>query len=322
MSDANIVVYAAGGAGINIAGLLEKIERSAGFGPMNPVYIDTSKSNLKEDHPHSRTYIINDLDGSGKVRRENHQQIADCVLDILLNHKPGDLNVVVSSTGGGSGSVIAPSLVNELLARGENVIVVAIGSTDSRIEVDNSIKTLKSYEVIAGKNGRPVPMLYFQNSKTKKRSDVNKDVIAQLSKVSVLFSKENQELDSADLRNWLNYNKVTSYQPHLVALDIYSNEVTKPNGGTVIAVATLAKEGGDTDTGLPVDYQAVGFMPASVAEATETPLHFVLIQGVFVGVIRDLDKIIATLDEVKNASLKQSSIVSDNDKPTDNGLVL
>lgn len=104
MSNKNkLVIYGCGGAGVNIASIFEKTYgvASPGFADVVSYYIDTSKSNIGINIPKDRTYLIEGLDGSGKIRRENHLAIGECIHDILLSHKPGDVNIVISSTSGG-----------------------------------------------------------------------------------------------------------------------------------------------------------------------------------------------------------------------------
>lgn len=322
-------VYCCGGAGLNIGGKTEEIlkKQQSGVAKTNFVYVDTSASNLTNSHPKENVFIIENidgenLDGSGKSRKENHVRIGESVHSILLNYKPEDLNIVVSSTSGGSGSVIAPSLVKELLSRDATVIVIAVSSQTSSIEIDNTIKTLKSYEAISQNLQVPVPMVYIENKPGKKRSESDDEAFISILKFCILFSRQNKELDSADLRNWLNYTKVTSYDPHLVTIDFFDEDI-KVNG-VVLTIATLASVGDDTSPGGFVDYQCVGFLSSEAAEqlGLKKPLHFAVIGDVFGDIIKDLGKRLAEREEIKRASVRKVSILSGNDKATDSGIVL
>ena len=321
-----ISVYAAGGAGINVCQHFTPFigKQEEGFASIDITYIDTSRSNMNKNIGLENTYILEGLDGSGKVRAENHKQIAECVLDILQTHKPEDLSIVVSSTSGGSGSVIAPSLVSELLSRGKSVIVMMIGSNDSRIELENTIKTMKSYENISKMRKQPIAAMYFENSKSTPRAQVDKQIQVSIVMLSALFSRQNKELDSADLVNWLNYTKVTSYQPHLVMLEFFSSVIEVQKPAVVISVATLSVDGAETSPGSIVEYQCVGYMPEEAMKKIDTPhpIHAVLLDGVFNDTHKRLDKMLGELDEARNARIVRSTILSDNDHPTEVGLVL
>jgi len=321
----SVKLYAAGGCGINIASNLLKYENEMkeGFADLDVIFLDTSRANLDKKQLHDKVYVIDGLDGSGKVRSENHKQIGECILDILQAFKPGDLNIVLSSGSGGSGSVIAPSLVQELLQRNLPVIVMTVGSTDSRIELENTIKTLKSYDAIAQIRKSPVNSFYYQNSKETPRKTVDSQIILAITALMVLFSKQNKELDSSDLHNWLYYDRVTSYDPHLSHIDFYHTDVKVSKPKTVITVATLLTEGEDTSTGANVEYQCVGYVNKNIMEFIDTnnPLHIAIVDGVFSELIVGLNKALSDFDEEKKARLVRSSITSEKDRPTANGLV-
>ena len=144
-------IYAAGGAATNIAARFNKMrdQTSPGFAKISTRFIDTSRSNIDTSIPDSDVYLFEGMDGSGKLRRSNYATISERSKEILHRFKPQDTNVVIHSASGGSGSTIGPVLVSELLERGENVVVVLIGSTGSLIETENSLKTLQSYEAIS-----------------------------------------------------------------------------------------------------------------------------------------------------------------------------
>jgi hypothetical protein len=321
-----IRIYSCGGAGLNIASYFETYRNGSdpGFASIDPVYIDTSKSNLTPSLPADSVYMVEGLDGSGKVRAENHAKIAECVLDILQKHRTGDLNIVLSSASGGSGSVIAPSLVSELLTRDVPTIAIIVGSTGSRIELENTIRTLKSYESIAQMRRTPVVGMYFENSQKTTRKSVDADIHTAIVLLAALFSGDNRELDSSDLRNWLKYTKVTSYPPRLSSLEFFTKIVNLDKSVTPISVATLGVDDGSTDVGMTVEYHCVGYSSKNTIDKIQldTPIHAVVVDGEFTQIHKRLDKDLVTLDEVKQARIGRGSILSDKDKPTENGLVL
>lgn len=96
-------LFCCGGGGINIGLRLEKYRghQEAGFAQLETVYIDTSRSNLNRSVDQDNCYLIEGLDGSGKIRAENHQEISQRIRDILQTHKPGDVCIVLSTAAGG-----------------------------------------------------------------------------------------------------------------------------------------------------------------------------------------------------------------------------
>ena len=322
-----MMVYAAGGAGINIASYFEKFRNiaEAGLAQVEPVYLDTSSSNITQSLNKNFVYTVDGLDGSGKVRAENHERISECVLEILQKFKPSDFNIVLSSASGGSGSVIAPSLVSELLKRDIPVVVITIGSTDSKIELINTVRTLKSYEAISRLRNSPVISMYYENSKETNRKEVDARARISISALAAIFCGTNRELDSSDLKNWLKYTKVTSFDAALSYLDFYDKEtMPKDKGLHVISVATLATEASDTTISTPVDYQCIGYSTENNVGllSADVSFHGAIVAGMFNNIFARLSKTLDELEEAQKARKAQSSILSNSDNPTGSGLVL
>jgi hypothetical protein len=322
----NVVnLYACGGAGLNIASSLEKFRGTTeeGFATVDTFYIDTSKSNLKFNPPEDSVFLIEGVDGSGKKRDQNYELIYERSKEMLQQFKPADVNIVLHSASGGSGSVIGPVLVSELLNRGENVIVIMVGSRDSRIEINNTIKTIMSYEMISNKRELPVIATYYENSNEEPRSSVDASVLNAITLLSAIFSKDNAELDSSDLNNFLNYHNVTSYSPRLAFLDFYSKDIALVKGQTVISVVTLGEEGSPTSLKDPVEYQAAGFMCESAIKRVDLhlPIHTAVINGTFNIIIKRLNDVIQELDTARSAVVEKP-LLKGNEKATNDGLML
>lgn len=320
-------VFACGGAGVNIGKHIERFRgnEEAGMAVVEVSYIDTSKSNLGAEIPEHAIYLLKDLDGSGKIRKENYQQISAHTRDILQRHEPQDLSIVVSSAAGGSGSVIAPSIVSELLERDLPVVVILIGAGDTRLDIENTIKTIKSYEAISKLRGKPVVVKYLQNSINTPRSQVDTICLQTISALLTTFSRENTELDSKDLFNFLNFHRATTFPAQLAALNTYSAEMPAEHSGEVVSVVTLAREGEDTSLApLTPDYQAVGFLPADTNERilNAAPLNLVITTDLLVTTAKQLNGRLQELEQAQRARVATASILSDKDSATDTGMVL
>ena len=320
-------VYAAGGFGINVASELSKFEgkESPGYADLNICYIDTSRSNLigkkvKEES----LYILEGVDGSGKKRNQNYEVLAESAKDILHQHKPMDINIVLHSASGGSGSVSAPILVSELLKRGELVIPVMVGSNASRIEVENTVKTLKSYEVIAMKNHKPVVAIYRENSKDTPRGMVDSDVTTLIILLAVLFSGQNRELDKADLMNFINYHNVTDFQPKLNYLDFWSKTITLDKGCSLVSVATICDDENNPELDIPVEYQAVGYIQEENKGvlSIKMPVHAGVVSGFFNQKVSELEAKLHTFKEAREVVAMKSIGNIDVASATDEGLIL
>lgn len=78
-------VFGCGGAGINLVTHYFGKDAEAGMAEMAPALIDTSRSNLmgrKIDE--DSTYLVEGLDGSGKIRSENYDSINKTIKQILV----------------------------------------------------------------------------------------------------------------------------------------------------------------------------------------------------------------------------------------------
>ena len=137
-----ISVFCAGGCGTNIGKQITDLDIEVN-------YIDTSTSNLKGVKS-DNIFVLENIDGAGKDRSKTYEHFKDIAGDVVIKFKPSpSLNVVVSSLSGGSGSIIAPLIAKELIRQGHNTIVIAIDSKHSVKELDNTIKTFKTYQSIS-----------------------------------------------------------------------------------------------------------------------------------------------------------------------------
>lgn len=319
-------VYCSGGTGINVAKTLEEVmarHATARIARVNVILVDTSASNLSGVKT-KNVYLLKDVDGSGKVRGENSQLITNKALDILQKYPPAAMNMVVSSLSGGSGSVLAPSLLRELQLQDAMVIAVGIASTGSAIEVDNSIKTLKTYEAISKKTGKPVVMLCHRNRAVTDHSKVNLAVANEVVLTALVCSRQNAGLDTADLQNWLDYRKVSQAPAKLVGLEFRDSQDLSSEDYIPITIVSVAREG--VDTYFPgVDHQSTGVViDETVTTVTnDKPVHAVVVDGMPQRLAMDLIEIKKELDVKGRSRVFTSSILSEGgDEANDDGLVI
>lgn len=307
-----IQIYACGGAGIDIAALYDH-HRDAmpGVADMRAVRIDTSDSNISPDQPN--TYIIDTgRRGSGKIRITNAQPILDAIPVILNEFPPEDFSVVLHSTGGGSGSVAGPFLARELKARGKNVILILIGTLGSVRELENSDACLSTYFNFIQEDNVTFPTFYLANGENLDRQAVDMAITSYLSWISIIFSGMNHHLDVEDLSNFLNIERATDgeYAPDMTMLDIFTSDSEGvggvqglARGEAAVTVATLARQGQDTNPGVMVPYHAEGF----VRDSQEIPeefrkklaVHMVSVIGAFTPVVEGIRSKLAEIQRSK-----------------------
>lgn len=331
MGKVNMRIYACGGAGINISKGFEVYRgiEEEGFSNLNISYLDTSKANIgKVNTSPDNFYILEDShgivkEGSGKKRVLNYEDVNMRASEILNKFKPERINVVIHSFSGGSGSVLGPVIVSNLLEKGAAVIVIGVGCTDSRVEVDNTINTIKSYVSISKLRNKTVPCVYYQNSATESRGAIDQKIFSNLILLSAYFSGDNHELDFTDLYNFLNYQEVTDYSPKLSYLELYTGDIEIGKDHNLIGVATLSDEITPTHPKHPVEYQCVGFINDTVKEklGVAMPIHLAIIDGVFNDIMYGLEKYKNEIKEKRSSTINRS-IEVDMSGATDEGIVL
>lgn len=319
-------IFASGGMGSNLAQEIYhwKKEPKDGFADVQFAFIDTSASNLGKQVDEEEVYLVEGVNGSGKQRSLNASDISSRVKEIVQTFKPCHVNIVIHSLNGGSGSVLAPLVTSELLQRDFPTIVIAVGDQNSRIDANNTLNTLKSYEAISKKINIPVVMAYYNNKGSANRKEINNYIIVLLEALRCLFSDQHHGLDSRDLYNWLRYDIVTDYPSQLACLTMFGvNEDHQKVYGKAISVATLATEGEAIEYPETVDYQTEGFITEELSKKIQSnTTHFVISDGMFDRVVKVIEERIKVIDDEKNSRVVRKSLVDNNDKIEDNGLVL
>lgn len=332
MGKQDILIVGCGGAGVN---LVHKVavdladNATEQFATVRCAYLDTAESNRFSDIAESDYLHVDGAYGSGKVRTENHEAVLDpaFVTDVFRRFTPGAVTVVVHSGGGGSGPVIGYGLVKELMSRGESVIVMVVGSKATRVDLDNTNKSLKSLDGLVRKFKQPLALFYRENNRQTSREQVDNDVYEALLSLAVLWSGNNRELDRRDLENWLRYDRVTTHPVELNQLLILgANDASlELDPGTVASVATLAEPGQPTDLDPAPEVQFVGYFQKSQqtqAIEQDLPIHFVLARCYFSQIADTLEEGLNAHKEVEKTRPKSAALLTKDDKQTDDGLVV
>lgn len=333
-------IFGCGGLGVNAIAALESSKKAnvVGFSNYDLCYVDTSRSNMaKKKLSEDDIFVFSDVDGSGKIRRENHKIIADNTKAILQKFKPATFNIVVSSASGGSGAILASSIVSELLKNDKEVIVVVVGTFNSVIEVENTTKTLQSYEAISKLRNKNVNMVYLQNSTTENDEQlVNSQAMQIISMLLGLMSGEHEQLDTADIKTWLNHNKVTGSDPCINNILVgHGTDLQPYHAGehfkidSPISVATLATRDMNTKYSHVPAVKFEGYVPDEwktgdsngLTTIKDDAIHFCVMEDKMTDIYKALSSHLKTLKEAQNSRVRRASIIGD-DEATDDGLIL
>ena len=225
-----IRIYCAGGTGGNIGKMLTDLD-------LDVCFIDTSSSNLAGVSS-ELVFLTEGLDGAGKRRATTYEAFKGLEEDVLIKFKPSrTLNVVISSLSGGSGSVIGPLITKELIKNDHNTIVIGIESVNSVIEIDNCIKSLKTYKLISDTTGKSVSLFHIPG---QARKLADEQAIYFINLLSLLTDKNNtDEFDTSDIHNYINFPDVTDNPASVSLIEVNRNEIIVPEKNTAIVGTIL-----------------------------------------------------------------------------------
>jgi hypothetical protein len=344
-----LVLHGCGGCGINQVAASTSVlkELGDGFADIIDTYIDTTDKNFKhlEDVNNDSCYSISDnsykgnaLDGAGGERRTNYKFIQESVKDYLdkrgiKEHDNGTYHAVVFSAGGGSGSVIGPVLLKNMLERGIPAIAIITGDMETGNLAQNTSNSLATLQSMAKLVNKPIS-LYYVNNKTSKGNSIaereataDKNVLSFLTSLSIFVSGHNFSLDNQDMNNLFDFTSIKSIKlpVGVFVINVFSGKVNLKDGTDAFIGRTLTKEEVSPDTGIElVHWKAGKIVNENALElaGNSLPLHMVLTTGMLFNEDKVLKTRIKELREtVDNIAPDQLEIDSEAEENED-GLVL
>ena len=157
------------------------------------------------------------LDGSGGVRAHSVDSIVKGVKKYMDSNdyteaKRGELHIIIASASGGSGNVIATTLLSNMLNKDIPALIILVGDDASAKYCENTIKTLKTVNNIAQKSDKAISLGYFLNNQVNtdravsyKRTQENVDIsIAAMIDILRMFNGHPKDLDFQDIKNIIN----------------------------------------------------------------------------------------------------------------------
>ncbi|MNP89016.1 hypothetical protein D3C85_14120 [compost metagenome] len=314
-------IYGCGGGGVNIGKEYLETGHSADLANIEVCFVDTSDSNL-EDRLVDRTWLFTDLDGSGAIRNSNDKTIAKHVPDILRKFAPGDVNIVIFTLAGGTGSVAGPLILKQLLEDGHLAIAVVIGAKQSLRNAENTIASVKTLDHIAKVSQKPVVMhLGFNASRSVSDADVDREAHGLISALSVLCSRRNHGLDTADLRSFFDFTQSTVAVSQMALIHVTDNveyfDKTMANCG--LSAAYLLREKNDEVPGTFVPYSTYGIMP-NIAQFNSS-LFFGIENGTLSTFREHVQQLQKEIDMQKRTTSEVVGFLGNNDQISDTGMV-
>lgn len=205
----------------------------------------------------------------------------------------------------------------ELIKRGHSTIVIGIDSSSSVIELNNAVKTLKTYKSISDTLKKPVSMYRIHNSS---RRDADMRAMQFISLLSLLIDKNaTDEFDTSDLKSFIYFDKVTDNQPTMSILEVSPNDESPAEKGTsIIATILVTKDNASTIKANTPEYFATCVVSDPSYDNADIRVNSVL--GKLSNIIDGLQLEIKTLMDTKRVNKFKDIPVDDCDN--EHGVVL
>lgn len=303
--------YAAGGTGIDLLRSYReaaRIDRVGVYADEQETYIDTSNSNL-HGVSMDNVYRLKNIEGGGKDREKVKAAFIPVVPDLLLKHPPADLNVILASLSGGTGSAIAPILAGHLLKAGQAVVLVVMADhTSSKSEL-NVINTMTDLESVSKQLQKAVVLHYTQNDPEKSLLQNDTEPMFVMGALSILGSGKNNRLDLSDVNNFVNFPAVTHHTPGLAQLHVTVKSEDLAQHETIASFAALLRSEDQALPRVQVDYDTVGYLPM-VPKGYDCDFFFAVTPGMST-IIDDLKQGKHNLTLKRKAVEAKSSLLED-----------
>lgn len=274
-----IVIHAAGGAGINV--VADICGRLNELGDMFSEYtynlLDTTVKtiqcypDLKDRFFKIESTLLSqgELDGMAGERKSPLivQEIHKAVKVYMDGIKKGDAtnkyHVVIASASGGSGSIASTLLIKEMLGKGYTVIPVLVSDSSTLLKVTNTINTIVGLNKIAVSTGVALPIGYFVNNlkgitTPVSEKKVNNDIEKMLTLLGMFTSGTVIDMDNQDMNNFLIPSRYKSFEvkPGLYRLSAKVGVVDDQN--TMLVRTIITSNTTDINIAVPLLDNKVG----------------------------------------------------------------
>lgn len=252
-SSNKINLFALGGASLKMLSYMDNVEDST-MPVLNTTYIDTSLSESQLIADNMTVKILDvgkNLAGSGAVKATHYPAIAKQVPIIVNATQETDINYVVMSVSGATGSTCAFTVIDSLLQQKKSVVVFATSTPTSLVRAKNTSKTLASLDNLAKKYNVVIPVYLFgEQGASYAASD--KAASGAIVLTTAMLSTTIVGIDDMDRKNFLNPMNIpdnaTGMHPGLYEIRAFiGNECAA--GQSISGCLTLVPFGESDDIG-------------------------------------------------------------------------
>lgn len=219
-------IYACGGTGIAIGKKVSNLTAVKGAAIPKMVFCDTSMSDMRVGFEKLDKFVLSNVDGAGKRQGEHIQPIRKEIPALLENHPPEALNIIISSSSGGTGPAFTVELAKQLLSEGHPVIVQLVVTREDSRASQNSINTLKLLNRLAAKSELPVVVSLVHQDNASDELESDDKVLLNIATLAIIGGGHSNGLDTQDIQNFVFFDRVTSVKPRLLLLELLHGELS------------------------------------------------------------------------------------------------
>jgi len=298
----NIKIFALGGAATK---MLRTINLPC-------VHIDTSTSEKSFLGENRDLRVINTghSGGSGGSRGTNVDAIM-AQTPVIVDEESKDINIVVFSSSGGSGSTIAHSVVSSLIEAGKSVICFVSYNPDDLNRASNTVKTLIGLDNLSRDKGVTLPLFPYMAS-SKGFSEGDKQLTSDLMSIFGCYSEDVVSVDFMDRVHSLNPSLMPEYDGNGILIGEVFYGYNWKGEGTPISCLTLAEDGESDNIGTGAPFIFSGILPDGIKSKDDDskPSISVIYKGsVLPSVISKCNDLIAKYK--RSSSIKMASVEED-----------
>ena len=275
MNTQTINLWVLGGAAIKISSVLSAMEFNNGSTPEVVFhFVDTSDTEARLVKNGCSLNIIKSTDsisGSGGNRGKNYeaicQQLPEIATKCLTESSKSDINILLYSTGGGSGSTIAYVLSDILLSEGYSMIHFVSNTLNSLGRCSNASNHIASLDNLAIQHECNFPVSVYDTSLYTTFTVTDDKLRGDIVKTLYCLNEGDSGIDSSDRRVILNpmLGVAETSNPGVLALTLCETYEYEAQG-TPISVLTLVELGNTDDIGTGAPNIFGGILNESVKE--------------------------------------------------------
>jgi len=221
-----------GCGGVGSKRIYDLYKRKDELGKVDFLMFDTSDSDRDDswDFPEDKILQVPGLDGQGKIRKDNAEELVEFVNANFSTLPEADHYILCYTTFGGSGSVMGPQLAYKLTEKERNCVSVVLADLSSGTNTENTMKVLNGLANHVKKLEKPIHVVYYEQGELS-IEQADDAMIEAMMDLNMMSSFRNIGLDTADLKSFYRYDR-KGVDPRLTLIERFTSidEVNELDG--------------------------------------------------------------------------------------------